>query len=111
MLVADANRALVVAGYNSGDMDNVESLALDEDPRNCQDLPDYPIVVHGTTGSFLDGTVKVCGGLLDSLHISQCFEFNPVDGTWKDGGSMSENRLYAASSIIDGVWFITGGTV
>ncbi len=100
-----------MAGYDRDDIDDVELLALENDPRNCfNDLPNFPLALHGATGAFVDGEVRVCGGY-DGTYFNECYDFNPSDGSWDDGEPMLEERYEAASSVIGGEWFITGGRV
>ncbi len=100
-----------MAGYDRDDIDDVELLALENDPRNCfNDLPNFPLALHGATGAFVDGEVRVCGGY-DGTYFNECYDFNPSDGSWDGGEPMLEERYEAASSVIGGEWFITGGRV
>ncbi len=86
-------------------------MALDDDPRNCQLLPDIPRAMRAMAGAYYDGTVRYCGRLKGLDAFSNCEEFDPESGLWYVIADLREDGFSTASSIIDGQWFITGGRV
>ena len=109
----DYEKVLVVAGYSSGYINDVEVLDLSKQSSNCDVLPDYPIALELMTGALLEGgsMVKVCGGWdLEDTYTS-CYDLNAGSGAWREAEPMMQERYNHASSVVGDKWFITGGYV
>lgn len=53
----------------------------------------------------------VCGGTNTGADdSSDCYYYNELDGSWTQMASLNEIRKFAASTFIQGQWWITGGS-
>ncbi len=57
------------------------------------------------TVGLVDGLIKSCGSELDT---KDCYDYNPVTGSWTTSADMLITRDLPKSSFIDGVWLVSG---
>ena len=119
-------RALVVIGgniYESGtevstSVSTTEVISESKDFTN-QFFASYPDDRIGTCGGFVNNWIVVCGGREEydigfndyefGITSSKCYHFSILDNEWKLIHNMNKPRFYAASIVVDGKLWITGG--
>ena len=75
----------------------------------------YPYDRTGTCGGLVGDVIIVCGGNKDNSFwwddiSSECYRFDPYDNEWELIHVMNTPRIHAASIVVDGKLWITGGT-
>jgi len=73
----------------------------------CSPIPSYPVEAEHMVSTYLDGKVYSCGGGFGDDTITECFLLDETL-VWTPIGN-ADRRENAASSLIDDVWWITGG--
>ena len=101
---------MVVGGDTSWSWNDVEMVDLTGQDRQCRKPEDFPGAYYGSVGAYVQGQAIVCGGYTDpSSYSSDCYSYNPGNGAWTEISSMISKREYAASTFIQGHWWVTGG--
>ena len=109
-----SHKLLVISGYNTNYKDYVvktEVIDLEDQTNTCQNLPDFPVQIHGATGGLIEvlgrNAALVCGGTYFLELEPRCYAIFE-DATTVIG--MSIHRAYGSSVIINNtnLW-ITGG--
>ncbi len=95
---------MVIGGNNGGDLEVVEVIDLDDPNKTCDVIANYPIPCDFLTVTLINGVVKACGG--DGSE--DCYDFDPASNTWDSSPGLHLDEHIARSSIIDGVWLVSG---
>ena len=70
------NKIIITTGDNGNDLSNTEVIDITGD-CSTQNLPNYPILLRGATGVYINGTVVICGGGYPETRkcysLKQCF--------------------------------------
>ena len=116
-------RALVVIGGRiidspAEDFSSTEVIFDSKDFTN-QFFPSYPHDRVGTFGGVVDSLIIVCGGveengfgytdLILNTISGECNYFSPLDNKWLPIHNMDRPRMHAASIVVNGKLWITGG--
>ena len=116
-------RALVVIGGRiidspAEDFSSTEVIFDSKDFTN-QFFPSYPHDRVGTCGGVVDSLIIVCGGveengfgytdLILNTISGECNYFSPLDNKWLPIHNMDRPRMHAASIVVNGKLWITGG--
>ncbi len=97
---------LILGGYYTGNsVTNIaEVIDLSQADSGCAELPDHP-------RNMSDGTLAYYKGKVLHCNNQHCHTYEPGASEWTPlSDSMSENRPGPASSVIQDVWLITGGS-
>ena len=98
---------MVVGGQPSHQ--SVEIINLSGDGKVCPDVSPIPEIEYGAVGTFIDGSVLVCGGTGADGNTDSCFTYH-VNGSWTQSEPLPECRAYAAAAVFNpSEWWITGG--
>jgi hypothetical protein len=102
---------------NGGEnLKSVEIINLDADSPNliCDNLPDFPLGLRGTTGHLYAGSKPIiCGGFdFNSQESCKCYEY--LDGNWVSVASLKDCRRFSVSVLFtkdnnEDILFIAGG--
>jgi len=78
----------------------------------CDEVDDFPFEVMGSTAAFLGDRIVVCGGAdYGESAITDCLQWTPAARSWTELDQNLPTPLrYPSSSVIDGKWFISGGS-
>jgi hypothetical protein len=104
------------AGGDDVNVDDVEVHDLNSFNENCKDLERFPVRVDAAVASFVGGKLMVCGGSEwtqgqgEIGPLRNCYSINDANDLWRPEPSMSEARQGAAASVVENIWFITGGS-
>ena len=67
---------MITTGDNGNDLSNTEVIDI-AGSCSTQNLPNYPILLRGATGVYINGTVVICGGgypiIRKCYSLKQCF--------------------------------------
>ena len=109
------SKILVISGYQNtnyrDDVVKTEVIDLEDQTNTCQNLPDFPVQIHGATAGLIEvlgrNAALVCGGTYFLELEPRCYAIFE-DATTVIG--MSIHRAYGSSVIINNtnLW-ITGG--
>ena len=90
------------------DTDNIELIDLN---KNCTtSLPNYPMLLHGATGAFINEMVIVCGGCLyNDQYTNVCYKLSKGGVEFEYFTSMQDLRGFASGTVTQGVIWVTGG--
>ncbi len=104
------SKVMVIGGFNEEVtyLKDVDVLDLATSDNNCDHVRDLPISVYGNDATYYNGQVLACGGF-NSDYQDDCFIYNPQSNSWDQMESMMSTRIYHRSSVIQDVWFISGG--
>lgn len=70
----------------------VEIVDLSSSTTVCDNLPNYPYAIRGTSGGLLDNKIPlVCGG----ISVQDCFQYR--EGKWEATFPMNENHFHFSS--------------
>ncbi len=104
----DYSKLMVIGGYDGEDyLDVVEVVDLDDPNKTCQLVESYPEVTELLTVGLVDGVVKACGGMSSERD---CYDYDPSSNTWNSSPGLLFQKRYASSSLIDGIWLVSGDT-
>ncbi len=103
-------KIMVIGGYDNSEghptmMSSVEVIDLEDQDNICQAVADYPLLGGGQVASVVDGVVKVCGS---NHKTDECYEYDRAEDSWSLSSGMTTQRKSAKSSLIDGVWLVSG---
>ena len=110
---SDLSKLLIVGGEIASDATGqVEIVDISGDMVECEATEDFPYDVEEASSFTLDGNVVVCGGYgtngsANYVLYNDCYMYN--NGTWDWFASLGEKRRRAASTMMDGYGWITGG--
>ena len=96
---------MVVGGMHA--FNDVELIDLSGQGRTCRKPDDFPEAAWGSVGEYFQDRPLVCGGFKGDL-LSECYYYNS-NGTWTQGPSMEEPRAYAAATVFNQQFWVTGG--
>ena len=109
-------KLLAATGYIGGGS-TVEVVNLDSSNPNlvCDNLPDFPFVLHGAVGHLFRGTTLIiCGGASNIQFENRCHSLE--NGAWKSMPSTNETRHGTSSAVLsqtgsemDDILIIAGG--
>jgi len=107
---AQEDNTLIVAIAGVGGPQGINPPVVDvidgsDSGKTCAEVPDYPEEEYAHTAAFLNGRIYSCGG---GNHPHDCYSLD-TELVWQPSVPMPEGRYYAASSVINGLWWITGG--
>ena len=104
---------MVIGGFSSSYIKQVELIDLTNQNRTCRppaDIPE-PYGLGGMIATYINGQVIACGGINGNAD-SECYEYNYILNTWSNAPSMLAERAYAsANNLNDTHWLITGGSL
>ena len=102
---------MVVGGYPPEADNDVELIDLSGQGRICRKPSIYPGAQRDSVGVFIQYETVVCGGYFSTAdaYSAECYIYNPTDGGWTQTSFMTSARAYAATTSLDGQWWITGG--
>ena len=101
------NNVMIVGGFDSGYLSNVEIVALNNSTPTCQNPTDYPVSSEGMVGIAFGKMTLLCGGL---PYTSDCYAYDFVNEFWIPHISMKTARGFASAVMLnDSHWWITGG--
>ena len=108
---------MVVTGFDdNSDNERDYSQVVDlHSPKQCSNLPPYPLKLRGATGVILNGSPLICGGYgrasgsNSSTSQSSCYMFDKILQKWKHYSNMNTVRNVAASALIGETMWVTGG--
>ena len=101
---------MVVGGHPTQANNDVELIDLSGQDRTCRKPENYPYAEEGSLGAYFEGKAIICGGHnYPATYVPDCYYYNPEIGNWNKTSSMTEDRAYAASTVVQGQWWITGG--
>ena len=110
-------RIMVIGGRNNtGALSDVELI----DPYNanskCSKPPEFPQQRYYMVADFVNGDPEICGGYSNNTFSNVtmeevCFKLLNKTNKWEfhDSPSLRYPRVYAAGSMVNGSWWITGG--
>ena len=78
----------------------------------CSDFPSNMLALHAATGKLVNDIPLICGGQENSnfgTYGSECFKYDASLNEWRNVTVMGINRFRAASAILNGNLWITGG--
>ncbi len=96
---------MVIGGKDGSQLDVVEVIDLDDPNTSCEPVANYPTATEDVAVKLEDGVVKACGGVSTSRD---CYDYDPTSNTWDSSLGMLLRKRGARSSIIDGVWLVSG---
>ncbi len=76
-----------------------------ENPSNTCNIADYPVEDASMTVGLIDGLIKSCGSTYDR---DDCYDYNPATNSWITSASLMYERNKPRSSLIDGIWLVSG---
>ena len=99
MFVFSSGMTKLLVGLGVTDLDSVEVVNLEG--QYCQDLPNYPIKVAGSTGQLLNGSVPmICGGVTEGVRfINRCRCYALVDQKWVEVSQIFRTIFYMSDYI------------
>jgi len=104
-IIYDCERVLSTHHYVHPE---VQPIGICNEGLSFEDLPETRA---GGTAAFIDGRIVYCGGFWQyASDAAECFALNVHDDQWEEIGSLPQRSRYHQSSIIDGKWFLSGGT-
>ena len=120
--ITKEERALVVIGgkiYESATEDSTTEVIYESKDFANQFFATYPDNRIGTCGGLVGDLIMVCGGK-EEYHFgyndfepgstsNECYYFSPLDNKWILIHNMNKARTFAASIVVDGKLWITGG--
>jgi len=107
-------KTLVIGGltYELIDGEEVLSATANVEILNGGSIAPLPSVIYGSTAAFVEGKVRVCGGIDESgLSSNACYELSShCDPAWAEMTSPTFDDVHLRSSVIVGEWLLSGGT-
>ena len=106
---------LLVANGGEDNTKSVEVINLNADNLVCDNLPDFPLSIRGTTGQlFRDSKSIICGGVDPSKFTDSCKCFAYLDGYWNAIASLDDCRRFPVSTLLtnknnEEILYIAGG--
>ena len=95
---------MVVGGSPSDASYDVELIDLTGQERSCTKPNNFP-VLYASVGTYLDNGAIVCGG----NEIPLCSNYSQANPNWSKVSATIELRRHAASSFINGHWWVSNG--
>ena len=102
------------AGYDSDRRDYSQVVDL-LSTKQCRNLPSYPLRLTGATGRVQNGSPLICGGYgkasseSSNSYQSSCYMYDRTSQTWNWHSNMNTKRQHAASALMTGALWVTGG--
>ena len=117
--LTELTKLLVANGGYSDFSKSVEVVNLDPSKPDlmCDNLPDYPVGVAGSTGQLFQGTTPIiCGGARPDRWESLCSCYALKDGGWNEMPSLNNCHRFASSALLslennEEVFLVTGGYI
>ena len=78
----------------------------------CSNLASYPLPIHAGTGKIVDGIPIICGGQNSSNfgnYLAVCYSYDVSLDNWSVVANMERVRFRAASAVLNGNLWVTGG--
>ncbi len=97
---------LVLGGFYTGNdkTSSAEVIDIFKTDSGCTQLPDHPLIMSDGTMGYYNEKVLHCNN-------QHCHSYAPGASEWTPlPDSMSEQRYSPASSVIQDVWLVTGGS-
>ena len=101
----------MATGSSKNDSQVVDLLST----RECKHFPSFPLELRGATGGVINGSPLICGGYgkgsgdLDESYQSSCYMYDKTSQTWNLHSNMNTKRWFAASALMTGTLWVTGG--
>jgi len=97
---------------NNRHTSSVEIISFGGRPKTCQHgIPDFPYPLRSASAVYFQGKLIVCGGWNGKHSFDKCFSFSKNQRDWMEILPLSDKSRHShSSSVIDGNWFISGGS-
>ena len=102
---------MIVAGYKSGLLSDVEILDLSGSVSTCLDPADFPKDRNTMSSGFVGGRPLTCGGY-NPWYVKECYGYSFEDDAWtRSPFDLLLERDYAASVVVpgNGSFLVLGG--
>lgn len=103
------NGSIFLIGGNEG-LASMDQIRVDGEPELSDVVPDYPLSISEAVGGVLNDQILVCGGITSPFtYHDDCYSLDSTRKEWVTRPSMKHVRIKAASVVINGTLWVTGG--